>query len=319
MSVFTTVRRDELECFLSGYALGALVDYAGIAGGSENSNFFVTTGSGRYVLTLIEREPVAQDLPFFIELLDVLHSAGLPVPHALRDRQGRALQRLNGKPALLQPRLPGRHIERPTAAQCAAVGRLLAQIHAATAASRLYRHDDRGASWVLEEGSRQLAALDPAQSALLEPVLDTLALWQAQPPDLHRAVLHADLFRDNLMFEDAELSGVIDFYNAASGWCLYDVAITCNDWCLHTVEEDQLAVDAERTAALLGGYAALRPFTEAERDCWQDMLRVAAVRFWLSRRIAVAEHEGQSGVLIKNPEHFVQVLQAHRLQRVTLP
>jgi homoserine kinase type II len=319
VSVFTLVRPDQLEAFLSGYALGGLVDYSGIAGGSENSNFFVTTSKGRYVLTLIEREPVARELPFFIELLDVLHAAGLPVPYALRDRQGRPLQQLNGKPALLQPRLPGVHVDTPTVAQCAAVGNLLAQIHLATAASGLYRRDDRGINWLLEEGCRQSALLDAPQRELLQQVLDSLARWQARPPVIPSAVLHADLFRDNLMFEQERLSGVIDFYNAASGWCLYDLAIACNDWCLSGTAEAHLEPDLERAAALLGGYAALRPFTDAERNCWQDMLGMAAARFWLSRRIAAAEHGGQSGVLIKDPEHFVRVLQAHRRQRVELP
>lgn len=319
MSVFTAVGRAQLEAFLSDYALGALVEYSGIAGGSENSNFFVTTSKGRYVLTLVEREPVARELPFFIELLDILHDADLPVPFALRDRQGRPLQQLNGKPALLQPCLPGVHVEAPTAAQCAAVGGLLAQIHRATAASGLHRRDDRGPSWLLEEGRRQLALLDAPQRELLQQVLESLARWQAQPPEMPSAVLHADLFRDNLMFEQERLSGVIDFYNAASGWCLYDLAIACNDWCFSGAGADDLELDLERAGALLGGYAALRPFTDAERHCWQDMLSMAAARFWLSRRIAAAEHGGQSGILIKDPEHFVRVLQAHRLQRIELP
>jgi homoserine kinase type II len=315
MSVFTPVARDELEQFLAGFELGELIDFNGIAGGSENSNFFVSTGCGRFVLTLIERDPVARELPFFIELLDLLHAAGLPVPHALRDRAGRAVQRLNGKPALLQPRFEGSHPDRPTAAQCRAVGGMLARLHLATSGSGLARGDDRGPAWVLAEGRRVRPSLGAEQAGLLAPVLACLDVWQARSPALPEAVLHADLFRDNVLFEGERLAGVIDFYNAASGWCLYDVAITCNDWCVEDSEADGLSLDPGKLDALLSGYAAIRPFTPAEHQCWTDMLRLAATRFWLSRRIAAAEHGGQSGVLIKDPEHFVRVLGIHGLSR----
>ncbi len=312
MSVFTPVSRDELARFLGNFDLGELLEFQGIAGGSENTNFFVTTTGGRYVLTLIEREPVARELPFFIALLDRLHEAGLPVPYALTDRSGVALQQLNGRAALLQPRFAGGHVDHPGSAHCAAVGKLLAELHQATADSGLVRADDRGPAWVLEQGRLLAPQLEAEQAALLAPVLEAVSDWQRRPPELPAAVLHADLFRDNLLFEAERLSGVIDFYNAASGWCLYDLAITCNDWCLDRSADGRLQPATARIAALLEGYAAVRPFTGTERAFWPDMLRLAAARFWLSRHIAAATHTGQSGVLIKDPQHFVQVLQAHR-------
>jgi len=314
MSVFTEVSRAELEALLQGYDLGRLVDFSGIAGGSENSNFFVSCSSGEYVLTLIERGD-AEALPFVVDLLECLHQAGLSVPYAIADRQGVCLQQLNGKPALLQPRLPGKHIEHSDPSHCEAVGRWLAQLHNATIDTPLARPNERGLEWMLCEARQQLESRSGKQADELDAMLCLLARWQRDDPGLPRAVLHADLFRDNVMFDGHHLSGVIDFYNAASGWTLYDIAIATNDWCLNA----DASLDPRRTQALLAGYASLRSFTPAEHDCWPDMLRFAALRFWLSRQLAADQHNGQSFVLIKDPEHFMRVLGCHASVKTGLP
>ncbi|KTC41281.1 homoserine kinase, partial [Pseudomonas putida] len=281
MSVFTPLTRAELETFLAPYGLGRLRDFQGIAAGTENSNFFISLEQGEYVLTLVERGPT-QDLPFFIELLDVLHDAQLSVPYALRTTDGVALRTLAGKPALLQPRLDGRHVQAPNNQHCVQVGELLAHIHTATLDAPLVRRTDRGLDWMLEEGEKLVAGLDAAAAELLRPALAEIQAHHAQILALPQANLHGDLFRDNVMFEGTHLTGVIDFYNACSGPMLYDLAITVNDWC----SDEQGALDAPRARALLGAYAALRPFTAAEAQLWPLMLRVACVRFWLSRLIA---------------------------------
>ncbi|WP_022962086.1 homoserine kinase [Halopseudomonas pelagia] len=314
MSVFTEVSRAELDAFLTRYDLGRLVSYAGISGGSENSNFFVSCEQGEFVLTLVERGPV-DDLPFFIELLEGLHADGLPVPYAVADRQGQTLQQLNGRPALLQPRLPGKHIAQPDASHCQAVGQTLARLHNSTEKSGLLRDTDRGLHWMQRHLGEQLEQCSVAQQSLLTPLQRVIGTWLQTPPHLPQAVLHADLFRDNVLFDGHHLSGVIDFYNAASGWTLYDVAICVNDWCL----DAQQQLDADRGHALLAGYAALRRFTPAEAEHWPDMLGLAALRFWLSRQLAAGQHGGQSGVLVKEPEHFLRVLEGHSRVSIGLP
>lgn len=231
MSVFTPVTRPELETFLAPYQLGRLLDFQGIAAGTENSNFFVSLEQGEFVLTLIERGP-SEDMPFFIELLDVLHDADMPVPYALRDRDGNGLRELCGKPALLQPRLSGKHIKVPNNQHCAQVGELLAHIHLATRNHVIERKTDRGLDWMLVSGAELMPRLSAEQVALLQPALDEINAHKAQILALPRANLHADLFRDNVMFEGTHLTGVIDFYNACSGPMLYDIAITVNDWCM---------------------------------------------------------------------------------------
>jgi homoserine kinase type II len=313
MSVFTPLQREELEAFLAPYHLGRLRDFEGIAAGSENSNFFVSLERGEYVLTLVERGPT-QDLPFFIELLDVLHRARLPVPYALRTERGEALRSLAEKPAMLQPRLPGKHIAAPNSHHCAEVGRLLARLHLATHEQIIERRSDRGLDWMQEEGPSLAMALPEDQLPVLRDGLAEIAELKPKILALPRANLHADLFRDNVLFEGNHLSGVIDFYNACSGPMLYDIAITVNDWCSHPNGE----LDEDRSQALLAAYSSLRRFTPAEAELWRPMLRVACVRFWLSRLIAAQNFAGQS-VLIKEPDEFRHLLTARQHCHSALP
>jgi homoserine kinase type II len=313
MSVFTPLTRPQLETFLEPYGLGHLRDFQGIAAGTENSNFFISLEQGEYVLTLVERGPV-QDLPFFVQLLDVLHDAQLPVPYALPTRDGVALRELAGKPALLQPRLAGKHISQPNSQHCAQVGDLLGHIHSATRTNIIERKTDRGLDWMLEEGAHLRGQLSARAASLLDEALTEISRHKAQILALPRANLHGDLFRDNVLFEGTHLTGVIDFYNACSGPMLYDLAITVNDWCSH----NDGGLDAPRARALLGAYAQFRPFTPAEAELWPVLLRVACVRFWISRLIATQAFAGLD-VLIHDPAEFEQRLEQRLEVKVALP
>ena len=173
MSVFTPLARPELETFLAPYGLGHLRDFQGIAAGSENTNYFISLEQGEFVLTLVERGPV-QEMPFFIELLDTLHEADLPVPYALRTTEGAALRELAGKPALLQPRLPGKHISAPNTQHCVQIGELLGHLHLATRDKVLERKTDRGLDWMLSEGTTLISHLDAAPGLLLKAALEEI-------------------------------------------------------------------------------------------------------------------------------------------------
>lgn len=314
MSVFTPLSQSELSAFLEPFELGRLVSFEGISAGTENSNFFVNCEQGEFVLTLVERGPV-DDLPFFVSLLDCLHVAGLPVPFAIPDRQGRKLHRLSGKPALLQPRLAGKHVQQPDVRHCQALGNVLGQLHAASLPCGLSRQSDRGLAWMDQQARRMLAEMDDTERELVEPLLPVMQSLLEERPPMPKSVLHGDLFRDNVLFEGPNLTGLIDFYNAATGWALYDLAICANDWCL----DAHARLEPERAQALLAAYASQRRFLAVEAAHWGDMLRLAALRFWLSRRIAAAAHQQQAGVLIKDPEHFRRVLEGHREVTIQLP
>jgi homoserine kinase type II len=312
MSVFTTVTSDELAAWLERYALGALTELQGIAAGIENTNYFVTTTKGRYVLTLFEKlQP--DELPFYLELMAHLADAGIPCPRPIADRRGGYLGELKGKPASLVTLLKGRDVEQPDLSQCAQVGALLAHIHVAGASYRQRMDNPRGRSWWTAVMPDVLPFLDRDEARLLLGEVEFQA--EAWPPNLPAGAIHADLFRDNVLFDHSRLTGVIDFYFACTGEWLYDIAIAVNDWC----HAGSGALDPDRVAAVTRAYAEIRPYAAVEREAWPLMLRAAALRFWVSRLYDL--HLPRPGELThaKDPAHFRDILRHHVSLGARLP
>ncbi len=308
MSVYTPVTQAELAAWLANYSVGRLEACEPIEAGIENTNYFVTTTQGRYVLTLFERLP-AQELPFYLGLMAHLARHGIPAPAPIADLGDQYLGRLNGKPAALVTRLPGHSLERPGAAECAGLGALLARMHLAGRSYSAYLENPRGPKWWRVAANEVRAFLDGEQRLLLDA---ELAFHAGQRfPDLPRGPVHADLFRDNALFEAGRIAGVIDFYFAGVDCLLYDVAVCANDWCLVDLQRDP-SLEAERVDALLGAYEAVRPLTSLERAAWPAMLRAAALRFWLSRLHDF--HLPRPGMLVHahDPEHFHRILECRR-------
>lgn len=307
MSVYTTVGREELAAWLQPLQLGTLVDYAGIAAGMQNSNYFVTTASGRHVLTLFERiNPDALD--FYLRLMDYLALRGIPCPQPLSDAHGRRARPLAGKPAALLTCLPGQAVETPSAAQCRAVGAMLARLHLAAADFPDPLPNPCGAVWRQAVGDALMLALAPAEQELLA---DELAFQAAQDyTSLPTGVIHADLFRDNVLWNaTGDLSGILDFYFAGADALLFDLAVLANDWCFNEAT----------LAELLAGYQTVRPLEAAEMVSWPAIRRAAALRFWLLRLDAIHRPRDGEVVTIKDPAHFGTMLQSFRLAQQPLP
>ncbi len=304
MSVYTPVSEEQLARWLRGYSVGTPVRLEPIQSGIENSNYFVTTAQGRYVLTLFERLP-AEELPFYLDLMAHLARHGIPCPAPIADLFDRYLSELNGKPAALVTRLSGASIERPGTAECAEVGALLARMHLAGRSYPAYMENPRGPKWWRFAARAVRGHLDAERQALLDEEMRFQALYRF--PDLPRGPVHADLFRDNALFEGGSISGVIDFYFAGVDCLLFDCAVCANDWCLVDHASDR-RLDEEKSMALLRGYAAVRPFSALERGAWPVLLRAAALRFWLSRLYDF--HLPRPGMLVHahDPEHFRDIL-----------
>ena len=302
MSVFTPVTPTQLSDWLERYRLGTLIQLQGIAAGIENTNYFVTTTGGRFVLTLFEKLTAAE-LPFYLGLMAHLAQHGIPSPAPASDTHGRLFSELNGKPAALLSRLQGDAITAPAPAHCGELGSMLAQIHRAGLSYPGRLDNPRGPRWWRVAAPKVSPFLDAARAALLSAELEFQA--QQRREDLPRGPIHADLFRDNVLFAGDRIGGVIDFYFAGIDCLLFDVAVTLNDWCVFAGG----AVDAPRAHALLAAYHAGRPFTAAERDAWPLMLRAAALRFWLSRLYDF--YLPRSGELVHahDPEHFRRILE----------
>jgi homoserine kinase type II len=300
LSVFTPVSESQLAVWLKGYSVGTPVALEPIAAGIENTNYFVTTSQGRYVLTLFERLPAAE-LPFYLELMAHLARHGIPCPAPIADLADRYLSDLNGKPATLVTRLAGDSLRKPTAADCAELGSLIARMHLAGRSYGGYLDNPRGPKWWRAAAGEVRPFLDQANAARLETELRFQA--QHRFADLPRGAVHADLFRDNVLFDGGRISGVFDFYFAGIDCFAYDLAVCANDWCLVDPDHD-LRLDESKCLAMLGAYHAIRPLLDGERGAWPVMLRAAALRFWVSRL-----HDKllpRAGVLVKvhDPEHF---------------
>ena len=305
MSVFTRVTPEELSAWLKRYAIGTLTDLQGIAAGIENTNYFVTTSHGRFVLTLFERLSAAE-LPFYLNLMAHLARHGIPCPAPIADRGDKYLGTLNGKPATIVTCLPGAPLTAPRAAHSEQVGAILADMHLAGKSYGGKLENPRGPRWWREAAREVTAFLDGARRELLASELEFQAQYRGL--DLPRGPVHADLFRDNVLFEGERIGGVIDFYFAGIDAFLFDVAVTVNDWCVDPAGE----IDAERARALLAAYRRAREFTPAELEAWPVLLRAAALRFWLSRLYDFYLPRPGELTHAHDPEHFRRVLEARR-------
>ncbi len=315
MSVFTSVSIPQLQVWLQDYAIGELVELKGISSGITNTNYFVTTADdkaaqSKYVLTLFEHNTI-EELPYFIDLMSHLATHGIPCPRPITDKSGVSLHLLNGKPAALISCLKGQDVVVPNIKQCSAVGKVLAQMHIASLSfdvqANHHTHNPRGADWRIKTAAQVMPHLSAADQQLLQETMAFQAAFDTS--QLPMGVIHADLFRDNVLFDGDDIGGLIDFYYACHDVLAYDLAIAVNDWC---VEADG-RLDESRLNAMLSAYQAVRPLSEAERDAWAGLLQIAALRFWLSR--LYDQIFPQSGELThaKDPNHFKNIMQ-HRIK-----
>jgi homoserine kinase type II len=312
MSVYTAVTAAELDTWLARYALGTLVDKAPIAAGIENTNYFVTTTKGRFVLTLFERLP-AEELPFYLNLMAHLARAGVACPAPAADRTGALFSLLNGKPAGLAQRLDGAPIVVPDGPHCAAVGDTLARLHLASASYRSRLTNRRGPGWWRQAARAVRPFLDASQNELLAAELRFQTGFGKYP--MPRGAIHGDLFCDNVLFAGEGVAGVIDFGFAATDFFAYDLAITVNDWCIRKDGPQSGALVPELAQALTDAYQRVRPLTPTERDQWPSLLRAAALRFWLSRLYDLFLPRPGELVHAHDPMHFECILR----ERVRLP
>ncbi len=285
MAVYTEVGEDDARALVAKHGLGELLGLRGIAAGIENTNYFVDTTRGAYVLTLFERLR-AEQLPYYLVLMRHLARQGIPVPEPQAGAAGELLFTLAGKPAALLTRLPGSHRLAPDLHHCQQLGAMLARMHLAGAGCPLQQPHLRGLDWWRQTVPVVLPALDAERAALMreELAFQQAAAASADAAALPRGPVHADLFRDNVLFDGLpgheKLTGLLDFFFAGTDAFLFDIAVCLNDWCS---DADSGALDEARAAALVAAYDRVRPLEPAEHRLLPAWLRAGALRFWLSR------------------------------------
>jgi homoserine kinase type II len=320
MAVFTEVSFEEAQKLMRRLNLGELRDLRGIEGGIENTNYFASSEQdgvlNHYVLTLFERLS-AQQLPFYLYLMKHLAQAGIPVPDPQGDANGDVLHAVCGKPAAVVNRLAGKSQLAPEAVHCAALGEMLARMHLAGRDYAREQPNLRGLPWWNETVPVVLPYLAPEQAELLraELAFQNHTAASSDYAALPRGPVHADLFRDNAMFEGERLTGFFDFYFAGVDTWLFDVAVCLNDWCIDWASGRH---DEAKAQALVQAYDAVRPFTAAERALFPALLRAGALRFWISRLWDFHLPREASMLKPHDPTHFERVLR-DRVQQAWRP
>ena len=313
MAVFTPVTQEQAALLMSQLGLGELTDLRGIEGGIENTNYFATTDLGEYVLTLFERLNHEQ-LPFYLFLMKHLAEKGIPVPNPAANQDGDILHTLCDKPAAVVNRLMGKSQLAPDAVHCAEVGAMLARMHLAGEDYNRSQPNLRGLAWWNDTVPVVLPFLDESQARLLQSELAYQnhiaqgAAYQALP----KGPVHADLFRDNVMFEGEKLTGFFDFYFAGNDTWLFDLSVCMNDWCIDLNSGEHVP---DRALAMLNAYQEVRPLRPAERQLLPAMLRAGALRFWISRLWDFYLPRDAAMLKPHDPTHFERVLRA----RLTSP
>ena len=309
MAVYTDITDDELAALLADFDLGQATSFKGIAEGVENSNFLLETETGRYFLTVYEKRVREEDLPFFLGLMQWLEQHGFPSARPIADRNGEILKRMRGKPCALVSFLSGLSVRRPGVAHCREAGGSLARLHVAGQGFTLRRENDLGQPyWAPMFAGLKAAAegLKPGLAATIDGDLARLAAgW---PQGLPEGVIHADYFPDNVFFQGGVFAAAFDFYFACTDALAYDIAVALNAWCF----EPDGSFNITSARALVAGYEAVRPLSDAERAALPILAHGAAMRFFLTRLHDWGATPAGALVKPKDPLEYERKLAVHR-------
>ena len=312
MNAVTQVDETSLEETLSRYDIGRLLRYWPAANGIENTNYFIETEhDGRkrqFVMTILERAANAADA--YLPMMDSLYQGGLPVAPALPNMADICIEQIDHKPAMLQPRIPGQHVYNPTSKQVCALARFVARMHLTMQSTDVELPPyPRHSRWLIEQAAAAPGHIPFADELLLRDTVNKVQSLLARDDvrALPQGMIHGDLFRDNVLFNEHGLTGVLDFHHAALGYWIYDLAVLANDWCT----DASGCLDPERTTAMLRAYHQIRPLQDAELWFFSAFALYGALTFWLSRLTVVLDQKGQGVVRFKNPDEFKRIVQQH--------
>ncbi len=318
MAVFTRVSTEELQTLLAQFFDSPeVVLFEGISAGIENTNYFVdvrtSEGVSRWVLTLFEMVSESE-LPVFVTLTQQLAAQGMPVPAAKHAHAGYSIAKVAGKPCILVPRVTGKQLDIPSAEQCRQVGVIIGRLHQAARRVGEFRDVVRNQCWLEEKQAVLDAHLAEEERHLLADEINYQRNSQHRWGNAPTGWIHGDLFVDNILFDQGSISGIIDFYHACHDYWLVDLAVACNDWC-YVVGR---GYDEDKMRAFLQGYQEIRTLTAEEREQWSHALRLAALRFWISRLVSLHaggyQNDAEQGEVFKNPDEMKAKLLAARMQ-----
>lgn len=309
MAVYTIVSAEEVAAYINDYDVGDVVSFKGIAEGSENSNYLLSTTTGHFILTLYEKRVNEDDLPFYLGLMDHLAQKGINCATPIKDKQGTVIKELCGRPAALISFLDGLSVSNPHVQKCRQLGRALAQMHLAAQDFTMTRQNDLSIDGWIKLATSCSDGADQCLDGLGDTIKKELNILQKEwPSDLPAGIIHGDLFPDNVFFLAGKLSGLIDYYFACSDILTYDVAICFNAWCF----EPDHSFNVTKASNFIKGYNEIRPFTAEEFDALPILCRGAALRFLLTRLFDWINHDAGAVMEKKDPLIFLAKLEFHQ-------
>lgn len=308
MAVFTTVPQDALQAFLRSFDIGVLKEYTGIETGVENTNYRLDTDQGRYILTLFETRIRASALPFCFKFMEHLRKGGISCPRVVKDEQGYETRILCDRPTSILTFLDGKAVEinEITPQHCFEIGQTLAKMHISGAQFEAYRPNPVGPDMWSSLYTKTVGQADEVETGLSDKISDVLIdAQERRQVHFPFGAVHADLFPDNVFFQDNKVSGVIDFYFSCTDSLIYDAALTFNAWC----GCDEFALDENKAKAFWEGYRTHRRLTSLELKYFPDVQKMAALRILLTRlHDWIFQPEDNVLVVAKDPREYSAIM-----------
>lgn len=310
MSVFTALTQFDLQDFLAQYSVGTLTAFRPTQGGVVNTNYYVDTTTGHYVLTLFE-QLTAGELQYFVDLNQYLLNRAYPCAAYVAGYDQAFIYQLHGKPAILSRCLPGRQRLNIQLDDCYVAGSLLAKLHLCSADFKGERANPNGVSWCNSAAKTVQQYLSKKDVQLLNTILQ--GIEQLPWAQLSRGFIHADFFPDNVLFDEQNHPGVIDFYFGCTDANLLDLAVALIAWC----QNEPGQYDVAKHEAFVSGYLSENPSLKNELCYLTLMLQVASMRFWLSRLIDFYQPQQGEQIEVKDPDVMKQLLLFHHAALAT--
>ena len=315
MAVFTNINKKELEEYLQSYSLGNLISYEGIIEGIENTNYKIITDKGCYILTIFEKRVDPEDIPFFIDLHNHLSENNFACPIPIKNKDDNVIDFLKSKKAIIISFLEGEKINSPNPSICEEVGTMVAKLHTITKSFNKSRKNSLGLKKWREIYNSFSNIKEHKFLNIIKSIDDELYFLEKNwPNNLPSGIIHGDLFKDNIFFQNNNLSGVIDFYFSCKDFYAYELAITINAWCF----DEKGNFIKENFNSLYKGYQKVSSLNDNEKKIFNTLLRGAAVRILVTRLHDFIYHPNEAIVIPKDPLQFFNILKWHQNNLVSI-
>ena len=313
MAVYTQISIDELNLFLSKYNIDKINEFSGIKGGTSNSNYLLTADNKKFILTIFEERTNQENLPFYFDLMNHLNAHDIKCPEVIKDKQGNFSNSIKQKHAVITSFLTGSSLEKIKPIHCSNLGLTIAKMHNASEKLNIKRENELGfdkLGIIIEKLKTYKKHIDDEKLKFIED--EFLFLSKEVNKDLPSGIIHADLFPDNIFFEENNLTGIIDFYFSCNDFYAYEIAICLNAWCF---EDSNNEFNPTKAKYLLGSYNQERKFSNEEVEALPLLARASALRYLLTRLLDFYSHEDSDLILKKDPNEYISKLRFHQSVR----